>query len=277
MHSSNNYRSKEKGLGSSTIVTFKRWISLRPIRSALLLIIFVSSIIIHSHPNAKHILSKQLRSSQPTVPECPAAPWKKNESLHGNCQGNALKVNEGPKSATECATTCCDDPECITFQYRSDTGCYQGTDVRLGLEKDGTPTWCNDSPPVIWRGQYLVPRVQDENGKDIVYSDAEKEQFRKKNCDLKTWTPDERQGQCFGLGGKREAASGSDEDCMKACCHDPNCGAWQWSKDSGCFYNKWMFGCLPGSSEAYVGKRKFQSSRTYTDGGGKPYQQVLAA
>ena len=278
MSPSKHDSSKQKKLGNSTIVAFKRWFSLRPKLSVLIITALVASAT-RLHPTAKsvsnNLMKQYLRST--VVPECPASPWKENESLHGNCQGSALKPNPAPKSATECATTCCDDPKCITFQYRSDLGCYQGDDVRLGLEKDGAPTWCNDSPPVIWRGQYLVPRVPDENGKDKVFSDAEREEFRKKSCNLSTWSPDERQGQCFGLGGKREAASGSDEECMKACCNDPNCGAWQWSKDSGCFYGKWMFGCLAGSSEAYVGRRKFQKTRSYTGGGGKPYQQVLSS
>lgn len=267
--------SNKKRLCNDTIVAFKRWLILRPIRSLLIVAIFAVSLIYH-HPIVRNNISnKILRSDTSSVPSCTSSPWKEEESLHGNCQGSALKHNPTPQSAKECATTCCDDPTCITFQYRSDVGCFQGEDVRLGMEKDGVPTWCNQDPPVIWRGQYLVPRVQDENGKDIAYSDREREQFHNKSCDIKTWIPDERQGQCFGLGGKREAASGSDEECMKACCSDPNCGAWQWSRDVGCFYGKWMFGCLAGSSEAYVGRRKFQSSRSYTDGSGKPYQQEL--
>lgn len=150
--------------------------------------------------------------------------------------------------------------------------------MRLGMEKDGTPTWCNDSPPVRWRGQYLVPRVQGQDGKDVVYSDHDRGEFRKKSCDLETWSPDERPGQCFGLGSKRVEASASDVECMKACCDDPNCGAWQWSPEAGCYYGKWMFGCLGGDSvmfEPFVGRRKFQQSRTYSDARGRPWQQTL--
>jgi hypothetical protein len=267
--------SRQKRLGNTTIVSLKRFFSLHPKQSLLVITTFIASIM-YLRPAATNIISsKLLRLSTNTVPSCPSSPWKENEAIHGNCQGGGIKLNPLIKSSTECATTCCDDPKCITFQYRSDVGCFQGDDVRLGLEKDGAPTWCNDAPPVIWKGQYLVPRVQGADGKDIVYSDAERETFRKKSCDLTTWTPDERQGQCFGLGGKREAASASAEECMKACCADPNCGAWQWAND-GCFYGKWMFGCLPGSSEAYVGRRKFQISRTYADGSGKPYRQDLS-
>lgn len=134
--------SKKKRLGNATIVAFKRWLSLRPKLSLLIIATFVSSIL-YLQPTAVQLSTKLLRSSQTTkVPECPASPWKENESLHGNCQGSALKLNPGPKTATECASTCCDDPKCITFQYRSDTGCYQGDDVRLGFEKDGEHMLC---------------------------------------------------------------------------------------------------------------------------------------
>ncbi|KAL3781780.1 hypothetical protein HJC23_009210 [Cyclotella cryptica] len=271
---------KRKPLGNTTIVAAQRCLSLRSKRPFLLSSIFLSVIVVFL-PRTITKLSNGLsrKPLRTAVPPCPSSPWKPNESLQGNCQGGGIQPNPSIATATECASSCCSDPACITFQFRSDVGCLQGGDVRLGMEKDGTPTWCSDSPPLRWRGQYLVPRVQGQDGKDVVYSDAEKGEFRKKSCDLNSWSPDERPGQCFGLGSKRVEASASDVECMKACCADPNCGAWQWSREAGCYYGKWMFGCLSGESvmfEPFVGRRKFQESRTYSDASGRPWQQTLS-
>ena len=145
--------SNKKRICNDTIVTFKRWLLLRPMRSLLIVMIFVASLVYH-HPTVRsNISNKFLRTDTSSVPSCTSSPWKEGESLHGNCQGSALKLNPKPQSAKECATTCCDDPTCITFQYRSDVGCFQGEDDRLGMEKDGGPTWCNQDPPGIWRGE----------------------------------------------------------------------------------------------------------------------------
>jgi len=49
-----------------------------------------------------------------------------------------------------CAISCCEDLECITWQYRSDFGYPRGVDARLGMEKDGVPSVALGSrPPLI--------------------------------------------------------------------------------------------------------------------------------
>lgn len=88
-------------------------------------------------------------------------------------------------------------------------------------------------------------------------------------------------GQCFGLGDvkTKDNASDSAEDCMKACCKDSNCGAWQWNKELGCFYSKGMHGCQghgdPIAFEPFIGRRKHQDSRTYTDKHNKPWLMTM--
>lgn len=213
-----------------------------------------------------------LVKAQYHVPPCPSAPWKEPEILHGTCPGD-LKPFDGAKTITECATTCCENPSCISWQFRSDVGCKQGGDVRIGMEKDGVPAWCDSNPPQKWSGQFLYPKGKTEG------MDAAK--LREDGCSFDAWNPEEQVGQCFGLGPKREEASGSAEDCMAACCavQDSGCGVWQWSKDIGCFYGRSGFSCKgdgdPIHFEPFVGKRKRLEGRSYTDKDGKPWSMTM--
>ncbi len=159
------------------------------------------------------------------VPSCPSA-WKPNEDLRGQCPGD-LKPFQTATTVSECATSCCADDKCISWQFRRDVGCLHGPDVRLGMEKDGVPAWCSDHPPQRWQGQFLIPHAEGQ--KDHEKVDAA--DLRKSACDVQTWNPEEQIGQCFGLGDVRKHASGSAKECMQACCDDEKCGAWQWTKE----------------------------------------------
>ena len=173
------------------------------------------------------------------VPSCPTSPWKDYENLRGDCRAE-LKPSPGGGGAAattiaECATSCCDDPTCVSWQHRRDVGCLRGGDVRLGMEKDGVPAWCSDHPPRRWRGQFLVGcsrnGVADDGGWGMGGSSSVVVESRKLACDESTWNPEEEGGQCFGLGDVRpNEASGSAVECMRACCGDPTCGAWQWNE-----------------------------------------------
>ena len=132
------------------------------------------------------------------------------------------------------------------------------------------------SPPHRWQGQYLVPhgkKKKEELGEDGAKA------MRKGSCDVSTWNPSEQEGQCFGLGDVKKGASGSAEECMKACCGNPKCGAWQWNKELGCFYGGGMHGCQgaadPVLFEPFVGRRKRLQSRKYTDIKHQPWQQTF--
>lgn len=70
------------------------------------------------------------------VPECDESPWKPHEDMRGRCPGD-LRRNADVGTMELCARSCCANEDCITWQYREDTGCLQGKDVRLGMEKDG--------------------------------------------------------------------------------------------------------------------------------------------
>jgi hypothetical protein len=204
-----------------------------------------------------------------SIPQCESQPWKPNEDMRGKCPGD-LKPFASAKTVSECATTCCSDPKCITWQYRKDTGCLQGGDVRLGMEKDGVSAWCSDHPPQRWKGQYLYKKGGKEE------EDAE---IRRKGCDASTWNPNEQVGQCFGLGDVKKNVSGSAEECRSACCKDEKCRAWQWNADLGCFYASHMFSCQgdgdPVQFEPFVGRRKLMANRKYIDINDKPWVMTL--
>jgi hypothetical protein len=191
-----------------------------------------------------------------SIPECESSPWKPDEDLVGTCPGN-LKTKPDITNAIDCAASCCASEECVAFQFRADKGCLQGKDVRIGQEKDGPAAYCSDHPPLRWQGQLL---------KDTGKKEAE--------CTIDTWHPDEQQGQCFGLGDTRQGTFATAEDCMKACCADEKCRAWQFQETLGCFYNAGMHGCQrsddPIVFEPYVGRRKLVSTRTYTGKRGEP-------
>ena len=208
------------------------------------------------------------------IPPCNKSPWKPNENLVGKCPGD-LKPYKAAKSVSECASTCCQNDNCITWQYRSDVGCLHGKDVRLGMEKDGVAAWCSDHPPQRWQGQYLIPHksVVTNNGMTT-------EEIRASGCNEQTWNPNQQPGQCFGLGDVKKDASGSALECMRACCANDKCGAWQYADKLGCFYSKGMHGCQgddgnPVKFEPFIGRRKFMDGRTYVDKKGKPWQQTL--
>ncbi|KAL7545180.1 hypothetical protein ACHAWF_008535 [Thalassiosira exigua] len=165
------------------------------------------------------------------IPPCPASPWKADENLRGKCPGD-LKPYANATTASQCASTCCANEECISWQFRQDVGCIRGKDIRLGMEKDGPAAWCSDHPPHRWHGQFLKPRGKTQ-GRDPA-------QIRESACDERTWNPDEEIGQCFGLGDVRRHASGSAEECMRACCGDEKCGAWQWNKEVSWEFVPWM-------------------------------------
>ena len=226
-----------------------------------------------------HTTRKQNKTKQslPEIPPCDKSPWKPNEDLRGKCPGD-LKPFPTATTISECASTCCSSDDCISWQFRSDTGCLQGKDVRLGMEKDGVAAWCSDHPPQRWQGQYLIPHKSITQNAQHVLT---KEDIRSNGCNEQTWNPDEQIGQCFGLGDVKPKASGSAVECMKACCADEKCGAWQYNKLLGCFYSKGMHGCIHGDDgnpvkfEPFVGRRKFMEGRTYVDKKGKPWQQSL--
>lgn len=251
----------------------QRWMALnRKFMVVLAVAIFLSVFMI---PPFTVLLSKTgLASSSVQVPACDRSPWKPNEDLRGKCPVD-LKPYELAKTVYECASTCCADDACITWQYRRDTGCLHGPDVRVGMEKDGVAAWCSDHPPQRWQGQFIKPHEEGQQE----HEKLDAVDVRKGACDVRTWNPEEQIGQCFGLGDVRPDASRSAEECMKACCDDEKCGAWQWTNQLGCFYGGGMYNCQknadPIAFEPFIGRRKSLDSRTYTDANGKPWQMKM--
>ena len=170
-------------------------------------------------PSALSMSGELVNEQQATivVPSCPATPWKANEDIRGKCSDSPrITTSNVAKTVDECATSCCNDDKCITWQYRRDVGCVHFGDIRLGMEKDGPAGWCSEQPPQRWQGQYIL-----KEGLRIDRNVA---------CNEQTWDPNEEVGQCLGLGDVRPNASGSAVQCMKACCADEKCGAWQWNE-----------------------------------------------
>ena len=195
-------------------------------------------------------------SPRVAISECLSSPWKPDEDLVGLCPGVLPPDGLNHLStAKACAEACCENPECITWQYR--THCLHGPDVRVGLEKDGPAAWCHHIPPAPWQGQMLG--MPQEDG--TVAAD------RTSGCNLESWDPNEQMGQCFGLGDVRLEANETPQECVKACCEDTTCVGWQWQKGLGCFYGSDMHSCTPEGNpalfEPFVGRRKKLSSRSY--------------
>jgi hypothetical protein len=223
---------------------WERTIALLALAAAALLLLLVVVLLLRSVATVV-VVSPMIESAhleawrislRTAVPSCPASPWKADEDLRGDCRAELKPLRRssggGPDDAAaaattatvaECAKSCCEDPTCVSWQHRRDVGCLVGGDVRLGMEKDGVPAWCSDHPPHRWRGQFLGGRGGADGGLSVVES-------RTLACDESSWNPEEEVGQCFGLGDVRPGASGSAVECMRACCDDPTCGAWQWNE-----------------------------------------------
>eukprot|EP01062_Namystynia_karyoxenos_P038923 TRINITY_DN28292_c0_g1_i1.p1 TRINITY_DN28292_c0_g1~~TRINITY_DN28292_c0_g1_i1.p1 ORF type:complete len:261 (+),score=52.69 TRINITY_DN28292_c0_g1_i1:71-784(+) len=143
--------------------------------------------------------------------------WDDTE-LVGKCVAGSKK-SPGVTSAEQCRRRCCGAGlECVSWQYRSDTGCLLMEDVRVGAKEHSardTTGFCEDTAPAPWRGRVLLRR---NSGKGCQWAD--------KLLD----------GQCWGLGPVRKAGSASERACAAECCADPECRLYQWRQDKGCFY-----------------------------------------
>jgi len=221
-------------------------------------------------PSIKSVQTRKIpiRSAEEEEEEVRRCGWKPNESLAGFCPGGPLQPltsifsmgNKG--TAAECGASCCVSQTCFAWQFREDVGCLQGPDVRLGLEKDGTPEWCEPTAPSPWQGERLEFR---HDGKPTT---------QEKACGSE-WNPSSLNGQCFGLGPLRPDPSTPDE-CRKACCEDAECETWQFRKDKGCFYGNWVGrNCEHGNDfGAFIGRRKLDKKRSYSDNKGRPVPPV---
>eukprot|EP00035_Acanthoeca_spectabilis_P018095 m.382710 g.382710 ORF g.382710 m.382710 type:complete len:262 (-) comp16723_c0_seq2:186-971(-) len=206
------------------------------------------------------------RRSLPTQPRSTAATaaaiedcgWKPNDALVGSCAGSGPKLiaaSKGITNAADCAALCCSMPtehaepekRCVAWQYRQDTGCRVGGDVRIGMEKDGPSAWCNHDPPAMWHGE----RVSDTT-RDRVCGDG--------------WNSSALPTQCFGLGDRQHLTNESPEGCRDACCADKTCKTWQFRHDVGCFYGPGGSSCDAYHAIAFTpweGRRKLLKSRKY--------------
>uniref|UniRef100_A0A7S1TP03 Apple domain-containing protein n=1 Tax=Phaeomonas parva TaxID=124430 RepID=A0A7S1TP03_9STRA len=187
--------------------------------------------------------------------------WKPDEQLVGRCpKGVLYPTGAAYKDAAECAAGCCVLENCVTWQFRPDTGCLHGPDVRIGFEKEGTSKWCEADPPTPWQGQHTKLKPKEKIAESAKHKEA---------CDEATWDPTELQTQCLGLGDMRRGEpSKSAANCRDACCADEKCDTWQWRADKGCFYNSKGFRCYERTSEhdfePFQGQRKFLPDRDYS-------------
>lgn len=142
------------------------------------------------------------------------------------------------KSSSDCRALCCNlGDQCVSWQYLSSRNeCKLGGVVRLGLEKTGTPDWCDPEAPAVWEGKRLFSRGVDGQ------------------C---TWSAKNQTAQCFGLGDQRRNANGeglSASECERACCEDKMCEIWQALPTRGCYFGRTTQ--CPKSLGPWEGQRK---------------------
>ena len=232
-------------------------------RSILVIFLFTICLLIyHHHHTQQHnkveqpIDDRTDESKTTLIKASNTCNWK-TEPLQGMCDTTkSTTESQQYKTAIECENGCCESNTCISFQFRQKEGCQFGGDTRLGAEKDGVSAWCEPRPPAMWNGQW----VWKKNGKGGGAADA---------CTDEGWNPKELQGQCFGLGSRKNIDEATSKGCRDACCKTKGCAIWQFRPDAGCFFNDKAHNCQqanPLDFEAFVGKRKVVEGRTY-----KPY------
>ena len=110
----------------------------------------------------------------------------------------------------------------MTWQYWNENKrCNLGTAVQLSNEEDvdkivdGSSSWCEANPPVVWRGK----RIMTRDGPKCEWGDS---------------VPT----RCHGLGAEKRGDDGNrlaKNVCERACCHTAGCQIWQQHPDRGCF------------------------------------------
>lgn len=131
-----------------------------------------------------------------------------------------IEVVETPD---ECKTLCCElGDKCMTWQYWNENKrCNLGPAVQLsnedGVDKivDGSSSWCEADPPVVWRGK----RIMTRDGPKCEWGDS---------------VPT----RCHGLGAEKRGDDGNrlaKNVCERACCHTAGCQIWQQHPERGCF------------------------------------------
>ena len=117
------------------------------------------------------------------IPPYPTSSWKPDENLQETFPGG-MKPYTDATNISQCASSCCANEECISWQYHQDKGCIQGKYLRLGMEKNGPAEWCADHPPYPWQGLYLYPK-RDRSKEDV--KDARTGAYNEK-----TWNPNDQ-------------------------------------------------------------------------------------
>lgn len=109
-----------------------------PIGKLIVVIVVLAVCSVFLLPFMKLILGDTVRSASATapaksntqqqtlqIPPCPSSPWKENENLQGKCPGD-LKPYPDATTISQCASTCCVNADCVSWQFRDDIGCIQG-------------------------------------------------------------------------------------------------------------------------------------------------------
>ena len=64
------------------------------------------------------------------VPPCPQVPWKEGEDLRGKCPGDLKPFGEAATMG-QCASTCCANEECISWQFREGASIFRDASTVL--------------------------------------------------------------------------------------------------------------------------------------------------
>ena len=65
----------------------------------------------------------------------------REKELVGRCMVNHVKEDKTSKTAEHCKSLCCTTRNCVSWQYRGDSGCMLNDDIRFGSEGRGSPGW----------------------------------------------------------------------------------------------------------------------------------------
>lgn len=173
------------------------------------------------------------------------------EPLPGKCFGLRPVSKEYGiiSNPQECRSLCCNlGDQCTSWQFQSSTStCRMGGVIRLGMEKTGTPAWCDPHPPSAWKGNRLISKQADGT---CIWGAA-------------------LSSQCFGLGDEKMSLDGArynTNECRAACCSvasvgdegvTTGCALWQHNSYRGCYYSrKDSRQCPQSLGERYIGGRK---------------------
>ena len=130
----NNGKDKKYQRHGTALEFLRRWIARRGqlavllVVAALLSVFLIPPLKVLWNGGASGSIIKAARRLQ--VPPCPKVPWKEGEDLRGKCPGDLKPFGEAA-TMSQCASTCCANEECISWQFREGASIFEGSSTVL--------------------------------------------------------------------------------------------------------------------------------------------------